>query len=198
MKKNNNPEPEIEQYQESKDPEQEVSATENNTNSETKPEGESQEKEQVKEEVTEPNFEFKYNEMNDKYLRLSAEFDNYRKRTLKEKMELIKNAGEDILVNFLPVVDNLERAKKSVDDAKELESIKIGVSLIYNSLTDFLKQRGIKEIEAKDTVFDLDKHEAITKIVVADDMKGKVVDVIEKGYTLNDKIVRYAKVVVGE
>ena len=195
MKKNKNPETEIEQELEPKTTERETSENDK----EPVIEAEAENKNEPAQTVEEPNFESKYNEINDKYLRLSAEFDNYRKRTLKEKMELIKNAGEDILVNFLPVVDNLERAKKSVDEAKELESIKIGVNLIYNSLTDFLKQRGIKEIDAKNSVFDIDKHEAITKIAVSDDnLKGKVVDVIEKGYTLNEKIVRYAKVVIGE
>lgn len=145
------------------------------------------------------NFEEKFNEMNDKYMRLSAEFDNYRKRTLKERMEMMKNAGEDILINFLPVMDNIERAKQSIDDAKELDAIKEGISLIHKNISDFLTGRGISEINAIGEVFDTDLHEALTKIPAPEDeLKGKVVDVIEKGYKIKDKVLRYAKVVVGE
>ncbi len=145
------------------------------------------------------NFEEKYKEINDKYLRLSAEFDNYRKRTLKERMEMMKNAGEDILINFLPIMDNIERAKQSVDDAKELDAIKEGINLIHKNISDFLTGRGINEINAKGEVFDTDLHEAITKIPAPEkNLKGKVVDVIEKGYKIKDKVLRYAKVVVGE
>jgi len=147
----------------------------------------------------EPNFEEKYNLLNDKYLRLSAEYDNYRKRTLKERMELMKNAGEDILINFLPVLDNIERAKSSIDDAIEVDAIKEGIILIHKNIFDFLTNKGIAEINAKGEVFDTDLHEAITKIPAPEeDLKGKVVDVIEKGYKMRDKILRYAKVVVGE
>lgn len=141
----------------------------------------------------------KLQEMNDKYLRLTAEFDNYRKRTLREKMELTKSAGEKLLVNILPVMDNFERAMKSVDEAKDINAVKEGVMHIYNNFSDFLKQNGVSEIEAAKTVFDTDLHEAVTKIPApSDDLKGKVVDCIEKGYKLNDKVIRYAKVVVGE
>ncbi len=155
--------------------------------------------ESFEEKPKEETIEEKYNTLNDKYLRLSAEFDNYRKRTLKERMELIKNAGEDILINFLPVIDNLDRAKKSVDDAKDIEGVKQGVELIYNNLKDFLSQRGIKEIQATGSEFDTDLHEAITKIPAPEEsMKDKVIDVIEKGYKLHDKVIRYAKVVIGE
>jgi len=143
--------------------------------------------------------EDKYNELNDKYLRLSAEYDNYRKRTLKERMELIKSAGEDTLINFLPIMDNIDRAKKSVDEAKDIEAIKEGINLIYKNIFDFLTERGIKEIKAIGEPFDTDLHEALTKIPAPDkSLKGKVVDVIEKGYKLNDKVLRFVKVVVGE
>ena len=143
--------------------------------------------------------EEKYNSLNDKYLRLSAEYDNYRKRTLKERMELMKNAGEDILINFLPVLDNIERAKSSVSEAKDIDAVKEGIILIYKNLADFLKERGITEIKSKGEVFDTDLHEAITKIPAPDKKsKGKVIDVIEKGYKMRDKVLRYAKVVVGE
>lgn len=138
-------------------------------------------------------------ELNDKYLRLAAEYDNYRRRTLKERMELTKTAGEDILVNILPVMDDFERALGSIDQAKEISAVKEGIQLIYNKFADFLKQRGVKEIEAKEKEFDTDLHEAITKIPAPDKkLKGKVVDVIEKGYYLNEKVIRFSKVVIGE
>lgn len=155
--------------------------------------------EKIEEQKIEPSFEQKYNELNDKYLRLSAEFDNYRKRTLKERMELIKSASEDILVNFLPVMDNMQRAQKFAAESTEPEAVKEGINIIFKSLADFLTQRGIKEIEAAGSDFDTDLHEALTKIPAPDEtLKGKVVDVIEKGYKLNEKVIRYAKVVVGE
>jgi len=138
-------------------------------------------------------------ELNDKYLRLSAEFDNYRKRTLKEKMELTKTGGEMVLINILPVMDNLERALGSVREAKDLEAVKLGIELIYSNFKDFLQQSGVKEVPALNEEFNTDQHEAITKIPTPDkDQKGKVVDVIEKGYYLGEKVIRYAKVVVGE
>lgn len=138
-------------------------------------------------------------ELNDKYLRLAAEFDNYRKRTLKERMDLMKSAGEDILINILPVMDDFERGLDVIDKAKEISAVKEGVQLIYNKFKDFLKQRGVKEIEAKEKDFDTDLHEAITKIPAPDEkLKGKVVDVVEKGYYLNEKIIRFSKVVIGE
>nr|WP_320118263.1 nucleotide exchange factor GrpE [uncultured Marinifilum sp.] len=141
----------------------------------------------------------KLQEINDKYMRLSAEFDNYRKRTLKEKMELTKSAGEKILVNVLPVMDNFERALQSMDDAKDIEALKEGVQLIYSNFKDFISQNGVKEIEAVNQEFDTDIHEAITKIPApSEDLKGKVVDCVEKGYTLNEKVIRFSKVVVGE
>lgn len=141
----------------------------------------------------------KLQEMNDKYVRLSAEFDNYRKRTLKEKMELTKSAGEKVLINILPVKDNFERALKSIDDAKDVEALKEGVNLIYSNFNDFISQNGVTEIEAINKEFDTDIHEAITKIPApSKDLKGKVVDCVEKGYLLNDKVIRFAKVVVGE
>ena len=136
---------------------------------------------------------------NDQLLRLQAEFDNFRKRTLKEKMELIKTAGEGIMLNILPVVDDFERALKSMEEAKDSESVKEGLLLIHKRFIDFIKQNGIKEIDATGQDFDTDVHEAITKIPApSEDQKGKIVDVIQKGYLLNDKVIRFAKVVIGE
>jgi molecular chaperone GrpE len=141
----------------------------------------------------------KLQDISDKYVRLSAEFDNYRKRTLKEKMELTKSAGEKILMNILPVIDNFERAIQSIDSTNDIAAIKEGVHLIYSNFKDFVSQNGVKEIESIDQQFDTDIHEAITKIPApTEDQKGKVVDCIEKGYFLNDKVIRFAKVVVGE
>jgi molecular chaperone GrpE len=136
---------------------------------------------------------------NDQLLRLQAEFDNFRKRTLKEKMELIKTAGEGIMLNILPVIDDFERALKSMEEAKDSEAVKEGLLLIHKRFIDFVKQNGVKEIEATGLDFDTDLHEAITKIPAPnEEQKGKIVDVIQKGYLLNDKVIRFAKVVIGE
>jgi len=141
----------------------------------------------------------KVSELNDKYLRLSAEYDNYRKRTLKERMELIKSAGEGTLKALLPVVDDFDRALVHLNEASDLKAVKEGIDLIYIKFQEFLKRNGLVEIDAKNKDFDTDLHEAVTKIPApSDDMKGKVVDCIEKGYMLNEKIIRFAKVVVGE
>lgn len=138
-------------------------------------------------------------EWKDKYLRLSAEFDNYRKRTLKEKADLIKFAGEDILKALLPVVDDFERARKNLDQVSDVEAIKEGVNLIYNKFKDFISQKGLKEIDTTNGEFNVDFHEAITRVPVEDKTKsGKIIDVIEKGYVLDEKVVRYTKVVLGE
>jgi molecular chaperone GrpE len=135
----------------------------------------------------------------DKYLRLSAEFDNYRKRTLKEKMDLTKLAGENIFVKILPVLDDLERALESVQAASDLEAVKEGIRLIYSKFSDYLSQQGVKAIDALHKEFDTDLHEALSKVPATEKkLKGKVVDVIEQGYILNDKVIRYSKVVIGE
>jgi molecular chaperone GrpE len=137
--------------------------------------------------------------MNDKYLRLSAEFDNFRKRTLKEKMELTKTASESVLTNILSVIDDFDRAIQAISSTSEIEATKEGITLIYNKFKEFTKQNGVNEIDAVGKEFDTDVHEAITKIPApSEDMKGKIVDVIQKGYFLNDKVIRFAKVVVGE
>ncbi|MBS9767492.1 MAG: nucleotide exchange factor GrpE [Flavobacteriaceae bacterium] len=137
--------------------------------------------------------------LNDKHLRLTAEFDNYRRRTLKEKMELTQTAGEHILSKILPVIDNFERAISAMETAKDINAVKEGITLIYNNFKEFLRQNGVAEIEVIDQEFDTDTSEAITKIPApSEDKKGFVIDCTEKGYKLNDKVIRYAKVVVGE
>ncbi len=142
---------------------------------------------------------YKLSEINDKYLRLSAEFDNYRKRILKEKTDLIKTAGGTTLADMLPVIDDLERALVSIDKATEISAVKEGVTLIYNKFKDFMKSKGLNEIDAISKEFDTDFHEAITKIPApTTELKGKVVDVIQKGYIIDEKVIRFAKVVVGE
>ena len=143
--------------------------------------------------------EEKLADIQDKYIRLSAEFDNYRKRTLREKMELSKYASEDMLLKIIPFMDDFERALQHMDTAIDIEAMKNGINLIYLKFSEFLKQNGIREIEALNTSFNVDLHEAVSKLPVTDDnMKGKVVDVVLKGYYLQEKVLRFSKVVVGE
>ena len=138
-------------------------------------------------------------EQKDKYLRLSAEFDNYRKRTNKEKAELILNGGEKSISSILPVIDDFERAIKTMETAKDVSAVKEGVELIYNKFMAVLAQNGVKVIETKDQPLDTDYHEAIAVIPApSEEQKGKILDCVQTGYTLNDKVIRHAKVVVGE
>ena len=138
-------------------------------------------------------------ELKDKYLRLVAEYDNFRKRTAKEKVDLRETTKSVILSDFLSIVDDVDRAMSHIDDVKDLEATIEGVKLINNKFKDFLKIQGVEEIEAKDMDFDTDLHEAITKFPVEEeDRKGKVIDVVQKGYKINDKVIRFTKVVVGE
>ena len=138
-------------------------------------------------------------EMNDKYLRLSADFDNYRKRTLRERAELLRTAGEQVLVGILPVVDNFERALSSMENTLDVAALKDGVSLIYSHFKEFLSRNGVREIETRDLDFNTDLHEAVTMIPAPTPaQKGKVIDTIERGYMLNEKVIRFAKVIVGE
>jgi molecular chaperone GrpE len=135
---------------------------------------------------------------NDKYLRLFAEFDNFRRRTSKETIDLRQTAGKEIIVALLPVLDDFERAIRSMDNATDVEAVKAGVELIYNKLSNTLAQKGLKPMEALGEPFDADLHEAITNIPApTDDLKGKVIDEMEKGYYLGDKVARFAKVIVG-
>lgn len=136
-------------------------------------------------------------ELNDKYLRQVAEFDNFKRRNAKERMELIQTAGKDVITDLLDVLDDSERAERSMESATELAQIKEGVQLVFAKLRNSLSAKGLKPMEAKGKEFNADLHEAITEIEAGPDMKGKVVDEVQKGYYLNDKIIRYAKVVVG-
>jgi molecular chaperone GrpE len=141
----------------------------------------------------------KYDELNDSHLRLMAEFDNYRKRTLREKAELIKSGGESALCALLPVVDDLERAMQTIRTTEDIEAVKEGVELIYTKFIAYLAQQGVKPIEAIGQTFDSEIFEAVAIIPAAgEDKKGKVIDSVQTGYTLYDKVIRHAKVVVGE
>jgi molecular chaperone GrpE len=137
-------------------------------------------------------------ELKDKHLRLLAEFDNYKKRTMRERLDLLNSASRDVIVNLLPVLDDFDRAKKSADDPSNEEVFSEGVTLVYNRLYNVLQNMGLKAMNSTGEKFDVELHEAITEIPVPDEnMKGKVIDTLENGYMLNDKIIRHAKVVVG-
>lgn len=141
----------------------------------------------------------KYDELNDSHLRLMAEYDNYRKRTLREKAELIKNGGESALSNLLPVVDDFERALQNIRTAEDMKAVIEGVELIYSKFVAYLSQQGVAAIEAIGKPFDTEQFEAIATIPAPDaEMKGKVLDCVQTGYTLYEKVIRHAKVVVGE
>lgn len=133
------------------------------------------------------------------YLFLMAEFDNFRKRTLKEKSEIIKNGAENAMRDLLPVIDDFERALKAIDENSEADSLKKGVDLIYNKFLKYLEKNGVKPIDSTGTDFDTELHEAVTTFPATDEsQKGKIIDTVQKGYTLNDKVLRHAKVVVGQ
>lgn len=145
------------------------------------------------------NWEAKYNEMNDAYLRLRAEFDNYRKRTLREKSELIKSGGEGALVDLLPVIDDFERALETMKKTTDPKAVAEGVELIYNKFMSYLGRQGVKPIEAIGQPFGTEMFEAIAMIPAPDEtQKGCVMDCVQTGYMLHDKVIRHAKVVVGE
>jgi len=137
--------------------------------------------------------------LKDTHLRLIADFDNYRKRTLKEKAELIKSGGENVFVNLLPIIDDFERALKNIDESTDVEALKQGVDLIYEKFISFLNKNGVKEIKSENAEFNTDLFEAVAIIPApSPNMKGKIIESIEKGYTLNDKVIRHSKVVVAE
>ena len=136
--------------------------------------------------------------LNDKYVRLYAEFDNYKRRTTKERVELLQTAGKDVIVSLLTVLDDFERANKAMENASDIKPVKEGVELIHNKLQSLLTQKGLKAMESIGQTFDADIHEAITNIPApTPDLKGKIIDEVEKGYMLNDKVIRFAKVIVG-
>ena len=136
----------------------------------------------------------------DKFMRLFADFENYKKRTNKERIELFKTASEDVMLSMLPVLDDFERALTHIEDDKEAEELRKGVLLIYNKLLNTLEQKGLSKIEVKQgDAFNADDHEAITQIPApSDDLKGKIIDVVERGYKLGEKVIRFPKVVIGQ
>ena len=141
----------------------------------------------------------KFNDLNNTHLRLLAEFDNYRKRTMKEKADLLKSAGESILINILPLVDDFERGIKATEDSTDINAVREGMMLIYGKFISFLNQNGVKPIETNELPFDTEFHEAITTMPApTEELKGKVIDCVQKGYTMNEKVIRFSKVVVGE
>ena len=155
---------------------------------------------EVEEVKKEPTAEEQIQAEKDKFLRLFAEFENYKKRTSRERIELFKTAGQELMTSLLPIVDDFERALTHIEDDKEAEELRKGVLLIYNKFYNTLEQKGLSKIETKagDT-FDAEIHEAITQIPApSDDMKGKIIDCVEKGYKLGDKVIRYPKVVIGQ
>jgi molecular chaperone GrpE len=149
------------------------------------------------EDVTE-KLQVELEEQKDKYLRLFAEFDNFKRRNAKERMELIQTAGKDVIVSMLEVMDDCDRAEKQMQNSEDVASIKQGIGLVFGKLRTTLFNKGLKAMQSIDTEFDVEKHEAITEVPAGEKMVGKVVDEVEKGYYLNDKIIRFAKVVVGK
>ena len=138
-------------------------------------------------------------EQKDKYLRLFADFDNFKKRNAKERLDLIQTAGKDVVLALLPILDDFERAVKAAENATDVATVREGVNLIYNKMLKALEAKGLKPLESKGTEFNVEHHEAITEIPApTDDLHGKVIDEVERGYFLNDKLIRFAKVVVGK
>lgn len=145
------------------------------------------------------DWEGKYKDLNDSYLRLNAEFDNYRKRTLKEKADILKSGSEKVLVDVVTVVDDFERALANIETAEDVGAVKEGVDLIYGKFVGFLTKHGVKEIETIGHSFDVDKHEALTTVPAQNEAdKDKIVDCVQKGYTLDGKVIRYPKVIVAK
>lgn len=137
-------------------------------------------------------------EQKDKYIRLVAEFENFKRRTSRERIELIQTAGREVIVSLLEVLDDCDRAEKQMDQTEDIAVVREGTKLVFNKLRNILQQKGLSAMESIDTDFDLDKHEAISEVEAGGNKKGKVIDELEKGYYLNDKIIRFAKVVVGK
>lgn len=178
-----------------------IMSEETNTNEEQLQDQQAEETtNQTEQEVSaEPTPEEKYAELNDKFLRLYSEFDNYRKRTNKEKVELIGTASAGVMKDLLPVLDDFERAISNNDQLEDLQALKEGFQLIFSKFKNILEQKGLKAMDCKGGTFDSELHEAIANIPApTEDLKGKIVDDVEKGYYLNEKVIRYAKVVVGQ
>jgi len=175
--------------------------TENHTESENlqHEQEEAAELESVAEQAAEPSVEAQVAEWKDKYLRLYADFENFRRQRNAERLELLASAGKDMVVAMLPILDDFERAVKANETSEDLALVKEGFNLIHNKMLRQLEAKGLKAIESNGLPFDVDFHEAVTRFPAPDEsMKGKVVDTLEKGYLMNDKVIRYAKVVVGE
>lgn len=178
---------------------EEVKATQEATEATQQPTDEKVEvvENEVEQKIDDLNKELE--EQRDKYLRLAAEFDNFRKRTMKEKSDLILNGGEKTLSSILPIVDDMERAISTMEKATDVAAVREGVELIFNKFIAVLGQNGVKKIETQDQSLDTDYHEAIAMIPApTEEQKGKIIDCVQNGYTLNDKVLRHAKVVVGE
>lgn len=178
-------------------------STEENLNEEELEQKEEQpiDEQEIKQELSpEEEAIAKYNEINDKYLRLYSDFENFRKRTQKEKIELYKTAGEDIISAILPIIDDFERAQKAMAESDDIQGVKDGIKLIHDKLANTLKQKGLEETKsAINKDFDIEYHEAITQIPApSKKLVGKVIDEVEKGYQLNGKVIRFTKVVVGK
>jgi len=176
-----------------------LKTTELDINADSDVPGTSHLNEPIKEAGEIEKLELELTEMKDKYLRQVAEFDNFRKRTAKERLELIQTAGREVISQLLEVLDDIDRAQKQMETGNDTSLVKEGSQLIFNKLKNILQLRGLKQMESIGTDFDVDKHEAITEIpATTENLKGKVLDEVEKGYYLNDKIIRFAKVVVGK
>lgn len=187
MKSKNNPEEELQEQMNPETPDAQEPVSDEPLTKE----------EELEKEIEKLNAQIE--EDKDKYLRLSAEFDNYRKRTMKEKAELILNGGEKSITSLLPVIDDLERAVRTTGTSADLDAIKEGIGLIYNKFISILGQNGVKEIETKDQPLDTDYHEAIAVAPApSEELKGKILDTVQTGYLMNNKVIRHAKVVVGE
>ncbi len=179
------------------DEEEETDNLSDNTTPET--DGESAASDSTPKEEEPQDWQARYEELNDTHLRLRAEYDNYRKRTIREKSELIRNGGEKAMIDLLPVIDDLELALKNIDEASDVDALKEGVQLIYTKFEEYLKRQGVTPIETDHLPFDENLCEAIAVIPVpSEEDKGMMIDCVKKGYKLNDKVIRHAHVVVGQ
>lgn len=179
--------------------EQENAEAQDNTANTEETIGQEQAEETTEQAGSETQAEAELAEMKDKYIRLMAEFENFRRRTNKERMDLLKTANEDLMTELLPVMDDMERARQSMEATKEVDALLQGLELVFHKLKHVTQLKGLKPIEiSAGDAFDSDFHEAVTQIPApSEELKGKIVDVIEKGYTLNDKVIRFAKVIIG-